>query len=79
MQNILLVSFLAVAVLAEKDLVLAPAGLQVRQGDQSFTPDTTPISGGCPTSYVQCPGALDGRPDCIKPSRGDVCCSEGCK
>jgi hypothetical protein len=47
--------------------------LAKRQGGDAFVPGQTPVD-SCTDGWVPC-----GPTECILPSRGDVCCSEGCK
>ena len=77
MLSLLLLAALSGPSLANRVIALAPHNLYPRQ-DQSFTPPTS-IENGCASDEVQCPGEFDGTPYCITPSRGDVCCAQGCK
>lgn len=74
----LLLIALSSTALAKEVLAAASQHLYARQGDQSFVPPTS-LESGCAANEIQCPGSFNGLPYCVTPSRGDVCCAEGCK
>jgi len=77
MQLLLLVAALSSPALADGVLALAPHYLYARQ-NQAFAPPTS-VESGCQSNEIQCPGTFNGLPTCVTPTRGDVCCAEGCK
>jgi len=77
MQLLLLVAAMSSPALADGVRAAAPRYLYARQ-NQAFAPPTT-VESGCQSNEIQCPGTFNGLPTCVTPTRGDVCCAEGCK